>query len=290
MCTGVKLVGETFLTPGSSLLLDGNIGGISHQIGGLWANSILGPIGLLLVSANSYTRSTTGKSLMDDRGLYSINHGQSAADAAAGGRGDDEEFSYGSYDWVENDDGTFDVSMPVSHFETYTLVDIVIDTDNNGIHDFWDGAEDTDSDGTWNAGDWDNDGDRVADEVEMFWDDDGDGVYAFLDTDSDGDGVLDGMPTCANGADCACGFRVDQARKLCVEGDDVICHDGDFGFGAAEFEIVPGVCPEPETGMGATCTDVGDVVMHLYDTASSAAGVVFCNECVSGLAPANFCD
>ena len=60
----VKLVGEAFV-PGASLLMDGKIlaGGAHAIVGGL-ARVALGPIGLLLVAANSYATSATGKSLL----------------------------------------------------------------------------------------------------------------------------------------------------------------------------------------------------------------------------------
>jgi hypothetical protein len=62
---GIKLVGET-LAPGTSLLLDGNVGpGAVHLVGGWIARKALGPVGWLLVAANSYSQSVTGRSLMD---------------------------------------------------------------------------------------------------------------------------------------------------------------------------------------------------------------------------------
>ena len=60
----IKLVGEAFL-PGASLLLDGNIvAGGAHVLLGAAAKVLLGPIGLALVIANSYSKSTTGKNLL----------------------------------------------------------------------------------------------------------------------------------------------------------------------------------------------------------------------------------
>ena len=57
-------VGEA-VVPGASLLMDGNIlsGGAHLVVGGL-ARMALGPVGLVLVVANSYSKSTTGKSLL----------------------------------------------------------------------------------------------------------------------------------------------------------------------------------------------------------------------------------
>jgi hypothetical protein len=61
---GLKLAGETIL-PGASLLLDGNVGaGALHLLGGALAKSALGPLGWVLVAANSYSRSVSGRSLL----------------------------------------------------------------------------------------------------------------------------------------------------------------------------------------------------------------------------------
>lgn len=60
----VKLVGEAFV-PGASLLMEGQIlPGAAHLIVGAAARALLGPVGLVLVAANSYARSTTGKGLL----------------------------------------------------------------------------------------------------------------------------------------------------------------------------------------------------------------------------------
>lgn len=57
---GVKLAGEAFVVPGSSLILDGRVGaGAAHLVGGLVAGALLGPVGYFLVAANSYTKSVT---------------------------------------------------------------------------------------------------------------------------------------------------------------------------------------------------------------------------------------
>jgi hypothetical protein len=62
---GVKLAGETLFAPGTSLLLQGKvIGGSLHVIIGLAARSLLGPVGWLAVTANSYASATTGKNLL----------------------------------------------------------------------------------------------------------------------------------------------------------------------------------------------------------------------------------
>jgi hypothetical protein len=60
----IKLVGEAFL-PGASLLMDGKIlQGGAHVLAGAVAGALLGPIGLAVVIANSYSNSTTGKGLL----------------------------------------------------------------------------------------------------------------------------------------------------------------------------------------------------------------------------------
>jgi hypothetical protein len=60
----VKLVGEAFV-PGASLLMDGKIlNGGAHLVVGVLAKMALGPIGLALVVANSFSQSTTGKNLI----------------------------------------------------------------------------------------------------------------------------------------------------------------------------------------------------------------------------------
>jgi len=60
----VKLVGEAVL-PGASLLMDGKVAhGGAHMIAGVLAKALLGPVGLVLVIANSYASSTTGQNLL----------------------------------------------------------------------------------------------------------------------------------------------------------------------------------------------------------------------------------
>lgn len=64
MENAVKLVGE-MIVPGASLLIDGKIlQGGAHAVVGSIARAALGPLGLLLVAANSYSTSSTGKSLL----------------------------------------------------------------------------------------------------------------------------------------------------------------------------------------------------------------------------------
>lgn len=60
---GIKILGET-VAPGASLVLDGKIlPGAAHLVGGFVARWALGPVGWLLVAANSYSKSVTGRSL-----------------------------------------------------------------------------------------------------------------------------------------------------------------------------------------------------------------------------------
>lgn len=64
MENAVKLVGEAVL-PGASLLMEGKIlSGGAHAIVGTVARMALGPIGLVLVAANSFSNSSTGKGLL----------------------------------------------------------------------------------------------------------------------------------------------------------------------------------------------------------------------------------
>lgn len=60
---GIKILGET-VVPGASLVLDGKIlSGAAHLVGGLVARWAFGPVGWLLVAANSYSKSVTGRHL-----------------------------------------------------------------------------------------------------------------------------------------------------------------------------------------------------------------------------------
>lgn len=62
---GVKLTGEVVLSPGASLFLDGRIKpALLHAGAGILAKLALGAPGLLLVAANSYSVSRTGKNLV----------------------------------------------------------------------------------------------------------------------------------------------------------------------------------------------------------------------------------
>jgi len=64
MENAVKLVGD-LLVPGASLLMDGKLAaGGAHLVAGAVARVALGPLGLLLVAANSYSTTMTGKGLL----------------------------------------------------------------------------------------------------------------------------------------------------------------------------------------------------------------------------------
>lgn len=63
---GLKLIGEVAITPGISLLLDGKMkSGVVHIGVGFIARRVFGLPGLLLVGADSYSQSVTGKSLLE---------------------------------------------------------------------------------------------------------------------------------------------------------------------------------------------------------------------------------
>ena len=60
----LKLAGEA-VAPGASLLLEGRVGaGATHLILGAVATAVLGPLGRLLVAANSYSTSVSGRGLL----------------------------------------------------------------------------------------------------------------------------------------------------------------------------------------------------------------------------------
>ena len=62
----VKLVGEIAFVPGTSLLLDGKINsGVAHAAIGFAARALFGLPGLVLVAADSYSESVSGKGLYE---------------------------------------------------------------------------------------------------------------------------------------------------------------------------------------------------------------------------------
>jgi hypothetical protein len=64
---GVKLAGEALVAPGTSLALNGHVAaGLGHLGGAHLAKALLGPVGWLLVAANSYSLATSGNSLLSE--------------------------------------------------------------------------------------------------------------------------------------------------------------------------------------------------------------------------------
>ena len=62
---GVKLVGEAIL-PGTSLLMDGKLSeGAAHAVVGIGARLAFGPIGALVVAADSFSKSVNDKNLWE---------------------------------------------------------------------------------------------------------------------------------------------------------------------------------------------------------------------------------
>jgi len=60
----VKLIGEAVFLPGTSEFLAGNIpSGALHATAGYLASMLIGPLGFLLVGANSYSHAVTGQHL-----------------------------------------------------------------------------------------------------------------------------------------------------------------------------------------------------------------------------------
>jgi hypothetical protein len=65
LANGAKLIGEAVL-PGASLLLDGKfVNGAVHSVAGLGARAALGPLGVALICADSFSKSVTDKFLWD---------------------------------------------------------------------------------------------------------------------------------------------------------------------------------------------------------------------------------
>jgi hypothetical protein len=65
---GLKLIGEVAVLPGSGLLLEGQVvNGLLHTGTAYLAGMAIGPIGWILVVADSYAQATTGRPLWDQR-------------------------------------------------------------------------------------------------------------------------------------------------------------------------------------------------------------------------------
>ena len=67
---GVKLASEVLVSPGTSQLLEGNVGsGVIHMAGGILSRialgATLGPIAVAGLILNSYSKSTTGVGILD---------------------------------------------------------------------------------------------------------------------------------------------------------------------------------------------------------------------------------
>jgi hypothetical protein len=84
LVNGAKLVGESIL-PGTSLLLDGKfVNGAAHAAAGIGARIALGPIGVALICADSFSKSVTNKFLWDHvSDAYKANSERRAAAKAA---------------------------------------------------------------------------------------------------------------------------------------------------------------------------------------------------------------
>ena len=66
LTNGVRLAGDTLVAPGTSLILDGQLGaGVARVAVGFAARAALGPIGWLAVAADAYAKTTTGRGLLD---------------------------------------------------------------------------------------------------------------------------------------------------------------------------------------------------------------------------------
>jgi hypothetical protein len=79
---GVKLVGEAIL-PGTSLLMDGKFSeGAAHAVVGIGARLAFGPIGALVVAADSFSKSVNDKNLWEyaPDGLFNRENEAAAAE------------------------------------------------------------------------------------------------------------------------------------------------------------------------------------------------------------------
>ena len=70
LVNGAKVLGEVAIVPGASLIVDGEVkSGILHAAGGLLGLAVLGPVlgplTWLAVGADSYSRSVSGKTIVD---------------------------------------------------------------------------------------------------------------------------------------------------------------------------------------------------------------------------------
>jgi hypothetical protein len=66
LSNALKFAGETMILPGSSLVWEGRLGsGVLHTFAAVVAGGVLGPIGTMLVIANSYSKSVNDKHLWE---------------------------------------------------------------------------------------------------------------------------------------------------------------------------------------------------------------------------------
>jgi hypothetical protein len=89
---GFKAVGEAFVAPGSSLILDGDVkNGALHLVSGFAAKSLVGPIGWWLIGADSFSLSVSGKHLHQH--FYTSKKAKEAKEAEEVAEGADETAS-----------------------------------------------------------------------------------------------------------------------------------------------------------------------------------------------------
>jgi hypothetical protein len=66
LANALKFAGETMFLPGSSLMWEGRLGsGILHTVAAVVAGGVLGPIGTMMVVANSFSKSVNDKHLWE---------------------------------------------------------------------------------------------------------------------------------------------------------------------------------------------------------------------------------
>ncbi|HTQ78951.1 MAG TPA: DUF6072 family protein [Thermoanaerobaculia bacterium] len=67
LTNSLKLAGETLVSPGVSLALEGRVAaGLAHRGGANLAKALFGRVGWVLVAANSYSLAANGKSLFSE--------------------------------------------------------------------------------------------------------------------------------------------------------------------------------------------------------------------------------
>jgi hypothetical protein len=67
LMNGVLAIADFGLLPGASQLVEGQVkSGVLHAVTGLLAGAVFGPLGWLAVGADSYAKTLTGKSLLEN--------------------------------------------------------------------------------------------------------------------------------------------------------------------------------------------------------------------------------